>query len=353
MSSPFSPDYPTARARFVAAAQAAGATLTALPLDARGPRGEDLTIDIAWLGAPRPRTVLLHSAGLHGVEGYPGGAIQLRALERPPQPPADGAVIFLHALNPYGMAHLRRVNEENVDLNRNFLGPDEVYAGAPEGYTQLDGLLNPRSPPAWDLFTLRAALTVARYGMPMLRQAIAGGQYNFPQGLFFGGSRLQQGPARTLGWLGTHLAGAEHVVAIDVHSGLGRYGEDTLLIEASPGTPLYDRLEAIFGPRVAPWDAERGESYSIRGGYPAALPRLLPDARVDFVTQEFGTYPPIRVVHALREENRLTWHGDPSVDHPARQALRDTFSPPDEGWRQGVLRRGQELLEQGQRIAFG
>ena len=56
--------------------------------------------------------------------------------------------VLLHALNPYGFAWLRRVNEHNVDLNRNFLLPGEAYRGSPAGYAALDPLLNPKSPPA-------------------------------------------------------------------------------------------------------------------------------------------------------------------------------------------------------------
>ena len=51
------------------------------------------------------------------------------------------------SLNPYGFAHLRRVNEQNIDLNRNFLLPGERFEGADPTYASLDGLLNPTSPP--------------------------------------------------------------------------------------------------------------------------------------------------------------------------------------------------------------
>jgi hypothetical protein len=34
-------------------------------------------------------------------------------------------IVFVHALNPFGFKHHRRVNEDNVDLNRNFLTAEE------------------------------------------------------------------------------------------------------------------------------------------------------------------------------------------------------------------------------------
>ena len=100
-------------------------------LDAKGPNGEDLSIDIGWFGSPQPRRAFVHSSGLHGVEGFAGSAIQLQWLTGNYQPPDDGAVVIVHVMNPFGMVWLRRVNENNVDLNYNFLAADEKYEGAP------------------------------------------------------------------------------------------------------------------------------------------------------------------------------------------------------------------------------
>src|SRR5437762_4569779 len=138
----FSPDYFTARDRFREAAARAGCRIETLPLDARGPGGETLGVDIAWFGAANPRRVVLHSSGLHGVEGFAGSAIQLQFIANLRQLPGDTTVVIVHILNPYGMAWLRRVNENNVDLNRNFLG-DESYAGTPAAYLTLNSFLNP------------------------------------------------------------------------------------------------------------------------------------------------------------------------------------------------------------------
>src|SRR5712671_5110537 len=104
----FSPDYATARRRFQEAAGRAGAVLESLELEARGPAGENLAIDIARLGAQSPRRLILHSSGLHGVEGFAGSAIQLQLLEDPPRLAEDSALIVIHILNPFGMAWLRR-----------------------------------------------------------------------------------------------------------------------------------------------------------------------------------------------------------------------------------------------------
>jgi hypothetical protein len=167
----FSSDYATARSRFRSTAQAAGATLDALTLDARGPAREELTIDIAWLGPTAAERVLLHTCGLHGVEAFAGSAVQLAALASPPARPEGCALVLVHVLNPYGMAWLRRVNETNVDLNRNFLGPGERRTGAPALYAQLDPLLNPTAAPGRrEPFQLKLAAAVLRHGCGQSRR---------------------------------------------------------------------------------------------------------------------------------------------------------------------------------------
>src|SRR6266849_2791504 len=173
----FPPNYVTARFRFREKVEERGGKLYTLELDARGPAEEVLTIDIGWFGSDRPRRALLISSGLHGVEGFAGSATQLQFLDKMQSPPADTAVVLFHSLNPYGMAWLRRVNEQNVDLNRNFLAQDDRYAGAPSGYERLDPLLNPKKMPSPDLFVPRALWEVVRHGPASIRQAVAGGQY--------------------------------------------------------------------------------------------------------------------------------------------------------------------------------
>ncbi len=144
----FSPDYFAARSRFRDVARRAGASLDALRLEAHGPLQEELTIDIASLGERGAQRILLHTSGLHGVEAFAGSAVQLATLANPPALPAGCGLVLVHAVNPYGMAWLRRANENNVDLNRNFLRRDERWEGAPALYPRLDPLLNPPSAPA-------------------------------------------------------------------------------------------------------------------------------------------------------------------------------------------------------------
>ena len=350
----FSPDYATARSRFRQGSKAAGGRLTSMQLDAEGPAGEDLTIDIAWFGSEQPREVLLHSSGLHGVEAFAGSAIQLQLLDQGlPVIPEDCALVLVHVINPYGMAWLRRFNENNVDLNRNFLGPNEDYSGAPEGYPEFDSFLNPPSPPSWDLFYPRAGWLIARYGMPTLKQVLAGGQYEYPKGLFFGGKALEEGPQKVQAFARAHLQPAERVVIVDVHTGLGPFGVDTLFVHAGDeGSPVYLEMKRAFGERVASLDPERGPGYRIKGAYDTMYSRVLQGDKVSFLTQEFGTDDVVDVLYALREENRWHHYGGGGIDHPTKRDLKEAFAPDDDSWRTTVLQRGKTVFKRAVELAF-
>lgn len=322
----FAPSYAEARQGFRLEAERAGARLERLALEAAGPRGEALSIDIAWLGASSPSRVVLHSSGVHGVEGFAGSAVQRALLQAPPVLGPDQALVLVHVLNPYGMAWLRRANEHNVDLNRNCLTGEQAWAGAPAGYRALDRLLNPPTPPRGDGFYWRALAAVLRYGFGPVRQAVAGGQYEFPRGLFFGGHALEAGPRLYRDWLRGRLGAVEEVIAIDVHTGLGPWGRASLFDEGNAGGSASDSA-----------------GYAVRGGLVDAVGAWLAPARVRALTQEFGTYGSLRVLHALREENRWHFYGAGDPGHPSKARLLAALCPASASWRRRVLAQGTAL----------
>jgi hypothetical protein len=251
------------------------------------------------------------------------------------------------------MAWLRRVNENNVDLNRNFLRGDERWEGAPALYRLLDPLLNPPSPPALDAFPLQLALFALRHGPTATQQAIAEGQFEFPRGLFFGGKSLESGPQSYLDWLRRHLAQAEYVFALDLHTGLGRRGEATLILEPGTGTTPVSELARTFGDPLV--DPVAGEAvFRIRGGMGGVLPQSLPRARIDFVLQEIGTYPTRTVLRALREENRYhhALASTTDIRHPAKLALLEALRPDSASWRKRAVVHGMSVLHAAARWAF-
>ena len=347
----FSPDYFTAQTRFREAVRRAGGRLETLDLDAKGPGGEILSIDVGWFGTEKPRRVLVHSSGVHGVEAFAGSAVQLQLLDQLPKLPEDTALVLVHVVNPYGMSWLRRFNENNVDLNRNFMEEGQ-FRGAPAEFAKVLPLLCPESAPGPEhfyslpVFYFQAAWQIVKYGYSALKQAVAGGQYEYPKCLFFGGKRLEQGPQKYQAFLAQALSSAERIIAIDVHTALGKSGEDTLLVEKN-----CEELREIFGPRV---ECVKGSkrAYVTSGSMENGLSRALPRAQEYFLTQEFGTYGPLRVLYALREENRWHRYGKGTLDHPAKRRIKEAFGPDDERWRKKVLSRGQALVTQAMGVLF-
>jgi hypothetical protein len=69
----FAASYGEARAKFLSAAESAGATVSrhVHPTE-RGAEGEELSIDLAMLGEPDAPGLLLLISGTHGAEGFCG-----------------------------------------------------------------------------------------------------------------------------------------------------------------------------------------------------------------------------------------------------------------------------------------
>ena len=225
----YSRDYFEARDRFRTACAARHESILSLPIEAPSPNAESLTIDVAVLGAEKPTSALVLSSGLHGVEGLFGSAVQLAALERLVSqwhPPSDAAVVMLHALNPFGYAWLRRFNEDNVDLNRNFLLPGEEYAGAPPLSGAFRKVLMPhRSRLSIPFWSARLGYLAMRHGVRSFWENVPVGQYDYPDWLFFGGNQRTQTAVALDRCCRACSRTAEEVVHLDFHTGLGQMGE--------------------------------------------------------------------------------------------------------------------------------
>jgi uncharacterized protein DUF2817 len=119
----FSSDYEEARSKFLDSVRAANAHVSHYvhPLE-KAPNGSELGVDVAEIRSGEETELLLIISGTHGVEGFCGSGCQVgflvdRLYEGLPR---TVGMALVHALNPYGFAYLRRVNEDNVDINRNF-----------------------------------------------------------------------------------------------------------------------------------------------------------------------------------------------------------------------------------------
>lgn len=358
----FSNSYAEAAGRFAIGCQDlifAGHNVThqRLKLGMKGPEAEELAIDIAVIGSLDCGKVLISSSGVHGVEGYPGSAIQLSIMDKlaKSEPFESHAVIFIHAVNPYGMAWWRRFNENNVDLNRNFLRLDELYSGVPDGYEEIKDFINPKTVPKKNeySFNIRALLLILKHGFSNLKQAVAEGQYEYPTAIQYGGSKLEQGPSMLIDWLNINLAPIKQIFAIDHHTGLGPSGHDTLLLPLELRENDFDRfveLQQLFPGHIELLDAKSGVGYEIKGDIHQGLVNRFPNISWTYLTQEFGTFKPTKVIRASRDENRWTQWGDyvdeaSAKSHWTRLRLLRVFNPNDANWQNKIVIRGNTVFE--------
>jgi hypothetical protein len=353
----YSPDYATARQRFIAAAAQLGFTLLTYPIAERGPHGELLTVDVAIYddAAAGRDTALILSSGIHGVEGYFGSALQLSLLAHwllhPEQLPTQ-RIVLIHALNPYGFAWRRRANEDNVDLNRNLILPHEQFHGSPPLYAALDQLLNPPcAPQARDGFPAQLAPFGIQYGINELTDAITCGQYDFPNGLYYGGSQPSALSHLLSDHLKTWLGNAQQIIHLDVHTGLGTWARYKLLFDHPITDARYAQMQQYFGADVL--EAREEMSGSIWSGGLGHFCRMLVGER-DYVcaVAEFGTYTSLKVLGGMRTENQsYVWlKGDDLQTRTqierSKQRLVELFCPSSTRWRQQTLRRGLQLISQ-------
>jgi hypothetical protein len=354
MESPFFGAYAPARQAFLEAASAAGAGLEAYTHPETGPEGEVLATDVAWLGPRDAEAVFVTVSGTHGVEGHCGSGAQVDWLRRgeAARLPAGMAAMLVHAINPYGFAWSRRVTHENVDLNRNFVD----HAGPLPSNPGYDELADALCPPVWNDETRAAGqMAVGAYarahGWPAMTQAVSGGQYNHPKGIFYGGTKPTWSRTTLTEILSAHLGQAAHIGILDYHTGLGPAGFGEQIITDARDTDAFTRASRWFGAAVIPAGGADSASAPISGDWLAAAPGLAPNAKVTSIAVEFGTVDGLNVVAALRADSWLHAYGDPNSDEgrAIRRQMRDAFYLDSDLWRGMVL--GQALSSSRQAVA--
>lgn len=392
----FADEYDDARQLFREKAEAAGAAVHILPLegecwggmcgDPDAFQGEDrLTVDVAVLSSPSDSggagPLLLHMSGVHGVEGHAGSAIQAKWLDmvakKETTVPKGVTVVLVHVMNPYGFKHGRRYNENNVDLNRNMLvgldgtpvedGCDFSWAceshPVKADYDKFSPVMNYNRrwhcPVDDALFFLKTAYLLCRYKYTSLKRAAVSGQYHNRNGIWYGGSELQSSYRQLLGFLQRECAAADPVLFIDVHTGLGPQGVDTML--ADSGVATNTLLQQVFGEANQPGgyimgdvedDGNAAAGYDDTKGFSASIIPALVQAgcsgwrRAHAVTQEFGTVSPISVIKAAAREN-AAWVNGASVSEAtnAAQNVRDVFYVRTPEWQESIVARGLEAIE--------
>jgi hypothetical protein len=320
-----------------------------------GPEGETLATDVATLGSDDATNIVVITSGVHGVELPLGSMLQDRWLGAAREIClTDKRVrfIFVHALNPFGAAYGLRNDQENIDVNRNFVDfnnrpeTSESYRTLADAFSP--ALLNPFAlANAWRKLLVFGLLT---HSITELKQALAGGQYDFPDGLYYGGTQASWSRKTWQSIVQKHVMTPylQNIWHVDLHTGHGPRGKMQILVSADEGSPLCERVKALGEPENI--CLTQATYARLNGDIVDFWPQLgLPDnCQVTPIAVEVGTSEALieglDVLQAMITRNALSVrYGD---KHRASsniiQRMRDKFGPVDDNkWREGAVVQGQ------------
>ncbi len=344
----FSQSYAEARAKFRAAATKAGAETRQNLHPLKGPDGQEIATDVARFGPATARRILGIGSGTHGVEGYCGSGVQTALLSSgfADALPADTALVFIHAINPWGFAWGRRVNEDNVDLNRNFLDHAKPHPENP-GYEDIYEALNPAELTEDAINAGRAKMKAYgdAHGPAALQHALAGGQYTYAEGVQFGGLKPVWSNTNLRQIIQREMSKAEEIVYIDIHSGLGPRGFGEVISTSAETDPAYLKMRDWWGEIVHSTQAAGSVSSNVPGSITEAFGQELRGRDVMPCGLEFGTVAMNLVAAALVADNWLHRHG--GLDNPAAPAIkrqiRDAFYVDADDWKEDVTRQTRDM----------
>ncbi len=353
---PFSATYKEARGKFLTAAKAAGAAITSRVHPLPGVDGEELAVDLAWLGPRDAAKVLVVTSGCHGVEGYCGSGVQVHAMGDAALlarcASAGVALALIHAVNPFGFSHTRRVTHENVDLNRNFMDFSKPLPQNP-AYRDLHPVLLPQLWPAGLGNQLQILWYLLTKGMKAAQAAVSGGQYEVPDGLFYGGQAPTWSNSCLRALLRDMGAQARQLAWIDLHSGLGDEGACERTFAMRPDDMAGQARASAW------WDgggATPLKSLGDGSSVSSALTGLMwlaaydecPQAEITMMAMEFGTVDKMKVLKGLRGDH---WHYQhPEAPAPLvasiKLALRQAFYVETPGWKASIISNAMNAINQ-------
>lgn len=347
----FSQSYAEARQKFLDACAANGLAVDAHIHPLQGRHGEVLAMDVARLGPADAANLLVLSSGCHGVEGFCGSAVQVDRLrdadwmQRCQR--GDLAVLLIHALNPHGFSWLRRVTEDNVDLNRNFL---DFAQPLPDNrdYHRVAHLLLPRRQPPTLPTTLGLVGYALRHGRMALQGAISRGQHSDPQGMFFAGTAPTWSNQTLRQVLRQHGQQCRRIGWIDVHTGLGPRGFGERIYKGDNSPESMQRARAWWGDSVTSSRDGSSTSAALNGTQDLATMTECPRAEYNGLTLEYGTLAGLKVLNALRADHWLYRNPQAPAAQQERikRQLRDAFYVDADDWKQQILQQAREVLDQ-------
>jgi Protein of unknown function (DUF2817) len=370
----FSSSYAQARMKFLEGAAQLGLRIESFVHPKKGRDDEELAMDVAFDGDLDAKRLLIVSSACHGVEGYCGSGVQVFALHdqewRNKAKSAGIAVLYVHALNPYGFSHIRRVTNENVDLNRNFQDFSKPLppVTANPGYASLHELLLPKEwPPTPENIADCAdwmrenALKDSNNsdeasGLRAFQQAVTKGQYTHANGLFYGGNAPTWSNLTLRKVLRQYAQKCERLAWIDLHTGLGPNGYGERIFACKDDAAAYARASRWWGNAGNPSGETPVTSIYNGSSASAFLTGLMwisvyeeaPQAEYTAIAMEYGTQPVNEVLGALRADHWLANHPEasPELAKQIKQQLMDAFYTDTDVWKGQIVSQARQAMFQ-------
>jgi hypothetical protein len=348
----FAQAYAEARQKFLAAAAAAGLGVQSHPHPLPGKDGEALAMDVARSGPADAASLLIVSSACHGVEGFCGSGLQNALLAdagfQRQSDAAGVAVLYVHALNPYGFSWWRRTTHENVDLNRNF---HDFSRPLPENpaYDELARLIVPETwPPSADNEAQLAAY-VAIHGARAAQAAASAGQHRHPDGLFYGGREPTWSQLTLRQVLREHGQQCRRLGWIDIHTGLGPSGVGERIFACRDDAAALERARSWWGRGITSIYDGSSTSALLTGLMWLAAYEECPQVEYTGIALEFGTVPWDEMTLALRADQWLQNHAAADARQRAgiKQRMRDAFYVDTDEWKARIVEQGFECARQG------
>ena len=192
---------------------------------------DDLYIDNIYLPATETCTnLIVLTTGVHGMEGYIGSVMLDVFFEEtyPTLNTKNTGILIVANVNPYGMKYMRRYNENNVDLNRNFIEDwDNFDLSSNKEYPKVVDFLQPEGKIGnafWHEvgFYLSLAKEAIFTGADTISNALLTGQYEYANGVYYGGNGDEKSTTYLKGVFNTCLESEyKNIIHVDIHSGYG------------------------------------------------------------------------------------------------------------------------------------
>ena len=319
-------------------------------------KSDNLYIDNIYLPSTNEKeNLIVLTTGVHGMEGYIG-SVMLDVFFEEIYPTIDTTktgILIVANVNPYGMKYMRRYNENNVDLNRNFIIDwDNFDMSSNKDYPEVKDFLQPEGKIGNALwheagFYLSLAKEALTKGADKVSDALLTGQYEYPNGVYYGGNGDEKSTSYLKGVFGDCLDGEyNNIVHIDIHSGYGpRY--NMVIFNSIYETMTEAETKKAFGyDYVISHDSE--SFYATTGDTTDYFYRIAESKNTGkdlFSTCfEFGTIgdsfmDSILSLKYTVDENRQHWY--PSDSKVTREVVRENyyelFYPTETQWREKTV----------------